>query len=79
MSRALRPFEPTDLPRCREILGSLPEWFGLDESNAAYLARLSPSTSSVAIVDARVLGFVSLLRHNPRSVEIDVIARNNFV
>jgi len=74
MSEVLRVFHPADLPRCREILDSLPDWFGHAESNAGYLSRLSPTTAAVVALDTRVLGFVSLVRHNPKSVEIDVIA-----
>jgi len=74
MSRDLRVFQPADLPRCREILDSLPDWFGDAASNAGYLSRLSPTTAAVIALDSRVLGFVSLLRHNQKSVEVDVIA-----
>ena len=74
MSRGIRPFRPTDLDRCRQILAALPEWFGIPESNEGYLARLSPEVSAVFESDSAVLGFVSILRHNSASTEVDVIA-----
>lgn len=74
MSQGVRSFRSTDLKRCREILDGLPDWFGIPESNEGYLARLSPEVSAVFESESSVYGFVSMLHHNPASVEIEVIA-----
>lgn len=74
MNEGVRAFQSADLRRCREILDSLPDWFGIPESNARYLAQLSPEASAVFELNSSILGFVSLNRYNPASAEIDVIA-----
>lgn len=74
MSQGVRSFRSTDLRRCREILDALPAWFGIPKSNERYLARLSAEVSAVFESESSVYGFVSMLRHNPVSIEVDVIA-----
>jgi GNAT superfamily N-acetyltransferase len=74
MSQDIRSFRSTDMQRCREILDALPDWFGISESNEGFLARLSADLSAVFESESSVYGFVSILRHNPVSIEVDVIA-----
>ncbi len=58
---------------CAEILASLPQWFGLPESNAAYKRDVESMPMFAAIEDGRVLGFVALKVHTPHAVEIHVM------
>jgi len=70
----IRPYTASDRAGCEAVLGTLPDWFGLPESNQAYLADLGVLPAWVAIEAGRVVGFTSMRIHNPRSVEIEVLA-----
>jgi ribosomal protein S18 acetylase RimI-like enzyme len=70
----IRPFTPEDRATCAAILSRLSEWFGIPESNAAYLRGLGELPSFVAVADGRVVAFVSLRTHFPESAEIEVLA-----
>jgi ribosomal protein S18 acetylase RimI-like enzyme len=70
----IRPFAPADRPACAALLARLPEWFGIPESNARYLAELGTLPSFVAASDGAIAGFASLRRHFPESGEIEVLA-----
>jgi GNAT superfamily N-acetyltransferase len=70
----IAPFRPDRLAACAEILGLLPDWFGIPESNARYLADLSQLPAFVALHGDRVVGFASLRVHYERSAEIEVMA-----
>jgi GNAT superfamily N-acetyltransferase len=70
----IRDIDATDIPACAEILAALPDWFGLEESNRRYIENLSRLPAAVALVSGEVVGFVSLERHNPHSVEIEAMA-----
>jgi GNAT superfamily N-acetyltransferase len=71
---AVRALEPADIPECRRILYGLPDWFGLEESNRAYVESLSRFPAAVAEVDGAIVGFAALEEHDPNSVELHVIA-----
>jgi N-acetylglutamate synthase-like GNAT family acetyltransferase len=58
----------------RRILDDIPEWFGMPESNDEYVEKAATYTNVVARVDGEVVGICLLLEHNPRSVEIDLLA-----
>ncbi len=73
METTLRDFAPADLPRCEEILAGLGDWFGLPEANRGYLDGLGVLPTAVAQSEGRVVGFLSLRLHTPRSVEIEIV------
>src|SRR5215469_14060932 len=58
---------------CAEILGSLPTWFGIPESNATYKRDVEFLPMFVAEEDGRVQGFIALKRHTPHAFEIHVL------
>ena len=58
----------------RRILETIPEWFGMAEANDDYVAKASMLTNVVARDGDEVVGICLLLRHNARSVEIDLLA-----
>jgi GNAT superfamily N-acetyltransferase len=70
----VRPFREEDRAVCAEILADLHDWFGLAESNAAYIAALGQLPTAVALADDGIAGFAAVERHNPDSVELHVIA-----
>ena len=70
----IRRLEPADIGACEQILHALPEWFGIEESNRAYIRDLETLPSYVAIVDGEVAGFLSLKHHFSTATEIHVLA-----
>ena len=58
---------------CAEILATIPHWFGIPESNAAYIRDVEHMPMFAAIEDGRVLGFLALKVHTPHAVEIHVM------
>jgi GNAT superfamily N-acetyltransferase len=69
----IRPLTDEDIPHCATLLNRLPAWFGIPESNAAYIASLHELPGFVALEDGEVVGFVAVLAHGPRSAEISVM------
>jgi GNAT superfamily N-acetyltransferase len=65
---------PDDLAECEAILRALPDWFGIEEAIEHYAADMRRMTTLVARRDGRLLGFLSLNRHNDSTVEIHVMA-----
>lgn len=74
MKISVRPLEAADIPACERILAGLPDWFGLEVSNRAYLESLRRLPASVAEQAGAVIGFTALEFHNPVSAEIQVMA-----
>jgi len=70
----VRTLGESDIDRCREILYSLPDWFGIEASNQAYIESLSQLPGAVATVDSNIVGFIALAEHTPTSFEIHVLA-----
>ena len=58
----------------RAILDTIPEWFGLPESNDDYVAKADLLGNVVARDGDEIVGICLLLEHNPHSVEIDLLA-----
>ncbi|MBV9044233.1 MAG: GNAT family N-acetyltransferase [Alphaproteobacteria bacterium] len=58
---------------CAEILATLPHWFGIPESNAAYIRDVERMPTFAARAGAETLGFLALNRHNPNTFEIHVM------
>ena len=73
-SLALRRLSPEDVPACERVLRALPDWFGIEDSNRAYVASLRRLPAAVAEADGAVVGFVALEESNPLSFEIHVMA-----
>ncbi len=74
MSSTVRELKPVDVPACARILAGLPEWFGLEASNRAYVESLSRLPGAVAESDGRIVGFAAIELHNPVSAEIHAMA-----
>lgn len=63
---------PADVER---ILAQLPEWFGLEESNANYVAEAAHLPSWAALDERdEVVGVCLVRRHNDVAAEIDLLA-----
>ena len=58
----------------REILGALPDWFGIPEANEHYVRAAAEKTSYLARVDDTTVGVALLDRHFPTTGEIHLIA-----
>lgn len=69
----IRKLDRTDIPECRRILYSLPDWFGIEESNRAYIESLQTLPGAVACVGDAIVGFIALIKHTLQSVEIHVM------
>jgi GNAT superfamily N-acetyltransferase len=72
----IRPPRADDRNACAALLAGLPEWFGIPESNAAYVRSLETLPAFVAVDDETeaLQGFVALQPHGHRSAEILVMA-----
>lgn len=68
------PFEASFREQCRSLIASLPDWFGIAESNAAYLRDLEQLPSWLALRNAEVLGAATLAPHHPGSFEVHFMA-----
>jgi GNAT superfamily N-acetyltransferase len=69
----IRPLESSDIDACAAVLARLPQWFGMTETNAAYIDSLSRLPAFVAVRDGAVVGFLALELHTPASAEITVM------
>jgi ribosomal protein S18 acetylase RimI-like enzyme len=75
MQFTIIPAVPTDAPRaCGPILRSIPEWFGIEEATAGYIAATATKPTWIAWVGDAAAGFVSITRHYPGAAEIHCIA-----
>ncbi len=70
----LVPFEPHFADQCEELIAVLPDWFGLPESNAAYLRDLDRLPSWLSCRGADVVGAATLAPHYPGSFEVHFMA-----
>ena len=57
-----------------QILRSLPQWFGVEAALLRYAAEAQILPSFVALSAGVPIGFISLRKHNPDTVEINCIA-----
>ena len=74
MTFTLRPFAPADRDACASILEALPEWFGLADANAGYVAGLTPANARVVFDgNQEVVAFLGLTDHGEGSWEIEVM------
>ncbi len=58
---------------CADILATLPTWFGIPESVAAYVVAAETQPSVVAILGGRESGILTLGLHSPYAAEIVVM------
>lgn len=58
---------------CAEILATLPHWFGMPASNAAYIRDVEHMPMFAVFDGDRPLGFIALGRPTPSAVEIHVL------
>jgi ribosomal protein S18 acetylase RimI-like enzyme len=59
---------------CRDILEDLPEWFGIAEARRHYVEAVEALPMFGFAVRARVVGFLSVKRHNRFTAEAYVLA-----
>ena len=69
----VRSLAAADVAACSDILYALPEWFGVDVANRAYIDSLRVLPGAVAVSDSQVVGFIALIEHSPASYEIHVM------
>jgi GNAT superfamily N-acetyltransferase len=74
METRIVPYDPGFREACRALIAALPEWFGIPESNEAYLRSLALRPSWVACVDEQLVGAATLERHLPASFEVHFMA-----
>jgi predicted kinase/GNAT superfamily N-acetyltransferase len=60
-------------PTCRLILGTLPQWFGIEQAVDRYVAVADRSPTVIASVGERDVGFLTVVRHSPSTAEIYVM------
>jgi GNAT superfamily N-acetyltransferase len=70
----VRKLSGADAPECASIIASLPDWFGLEDANRAFVESLSRLPGAVAMRADRVVGFIALAEQTPESFEIHVMA-----
>ena len=69
----IRSLEPDDVDACAAILARLPQWFGIEAANTAYIESLHRLPGFVAVDDRTLTGFLALEQHTSRSAEITVM------
>lgn len=57
-----------------QLLRGLPEWFGIETANRAYVESARHLPSTAAVVDGEVVGVCLVHRHTPVAAEIDLLA-----
>jgi GNAT superfamily N-acetyltransferase len=67
-------FEERHRGGCASVIQSLPDWFGIEASNRAYVAALGRLPTFVVEEEQRVLGFAALEGTSTEAAEIHVIA-----
>ena len=68
------PYNSDFAEQCAALLATIPEWFGIPESNAAYLRNLGLMPSWVALSGAEVVGAITLEQHFAESFEVHFMA-----
>jgi ribosomal protein S18 acetylase RimI-like enzyme len=59
---------------CRRILGTLPTWFGIQESVEDYASVADRSPTIIASIGGEDVGFLTLVHHSPYASEVYVMA-----
>jgi GNAT superfamily N-acetyltransferase len=71
---SIEPFLAEHRDECAAVLRGLPEWFGFESANQAYIAVLGEIPTFVARWAGSVAGFIALEDHFAESAEIHVLA-----
>lgn len=58
---------------CREVLYSLPDWFGIPDATENYIKETEKEVVLGAKLEDKVIGFISIKVHNPNSAEVSVM------
>lgn len=58
---------------CEDILRSLPDWFGIESALVDYIAGVRDKPMWVVTHNGDVVGFISVVTHNPHTAEIYVM------
>lgn len=58
---------------CEQVLRSLPEWFGIESALLTYVEKIDSLPTYTAVVEDRVVGFLSIEKHFNESAEIHVM------
>jgi len=58
---------------CEPILRSLPQWFGMEQSNIQYLKDIEVLPTFLAFIDGKAAGFLTVKQHNEYAAEIHII------
>jgi ribosomal protein S18 acetylase RimI-like enzyme len=59
---------------CREILATLPTWFGIEQANENYVAVAERSPAIVASIDGHDVGILVLVHHSAYASEVYLMA-----
>jgi GNAT superfamily N-acetyltransferase len=59
---------------CREILATIPTWFGIAEANENYIAMAEREPTILASLDGRDVGILVLKHHSPYASEVYLMA-----
>lgn len=74
VSATIHPFEEENRVECANLLAQLPGWFGIEESNRAYIAALGKFPTALARLEDRLVGFIALEQTSEIAIEIHVLA-----
>jgi GNAT superfamily N-acetyltransferase len=58
---------------CRQVLTTLPHWFGVPESVEEYVAKAEGNPTVVVTVDGEGVGILTLVVHTPYAAEVYVM------
>jgi N-acetylglutamate synthase-like GNAT family acetyltransferase len=58
----IRALQTDDINACASLLATVPEWFGIENANAAYIASLYRLPAFVAVEGSDVVGFAAVER-----------------
>jgi GNAT superfamily N-acetyltransferase len=58
---------------CRRILGTLPTWFGIEESVEDCVAVADRSPTTIGSLHGEDIGFLTLVHHSPYAAELYVM------
>jgi len=70
----IRRLAPGEASSCALVMRDLPDWFGIESALVSYARDVETFDTYVAAQEDRIVGFITLRRHNPHSVEIQVLA-----
>jgi len=78
MNFSIRHMKPDEYAQCEQILRSLPNWFGIEDAIVNYVRDIKSMQTWVAEsgdgCDGKIVGFLTLNRHNEHSAEVHVMA-----